>query len=94
LEDIQPLPFSKGKKNRETYMLKNTVVGLHSPRHSQINGIPDDLQSFNRDVIWYYPGVGLCPNPSLVCGDENPMKHVVVLSSKRKGRKFPAILPV
>ena len=76
----------------DTYALKDAVIYLHSPGHGRINGVPDGLQSFDSDVVWYHPGVRQGSDPPLVCGDENRVKHIVVLGSRRKWGKLFASL--
>jgi len=72
------------KKKKTTYALKHIVVCVHSPGHIHINDVPDGLQGWNCDIIWYDPRIGLHPDPPLVGRDENPMKLIVFLSSKRQ----------
>ena len=83
-ENLNPPPLLEKKRIGQTYAFKHTVICPHSPGHSEINSIPDGLQSSSGNMVRYQPGVGLGPNPSLVCGDKNGAKPITVLSSRRK----------
>jgi hypothetical protein len=78
-----------------THTLENTVTCSHCPGHLiVVDSIPDDLQNQNCNIIQYQPGVGLHPNPALICGDEYSTESIVEFSSSwERGRNFlPGLL--
>ena len=76
---------TKRKRKKETTdTIEHHVACGHSVGHIHVNGIPNGLQNLNGGAVGYDPGIGLHPNPPLVCGDENQTESIVHVGSSRE----------
>ena len=65
-------------------MIKDNAACSDSVGHAHIDSIPNCLQNVNGNAVQYDPGIGLHPNPPLVCGDEGSTESIAIISSRRE----------